>query len=107
VKEVEKYDPLFIGVNCVSPEVATRTLQTLRKITKHPLCVYAQGDGIPDAAQSWQFNEEEGIENYVTHAKQWLQEDAQIIGGCCGTSPAYIERLRSDILVPSFPFGIS
>lgn len=94
LKEVEQYDPLFIGVNCVSPEIATRTLQTLRKITRRPLSVYAQGDGIPDNDQGWQFNEEESIEHYVTHAKHWLQEGAQIIGGCCGTSPAYIEALR-------------
>jgi S-methylmethionine-dependent homocysteine/selenocysteine methylase len=94
LKEVEQYDPLFIGVNCVSPETATRTLQALRKITRRPLSVYAQGDGIPDNDQGWQFSEKEGIEHYVTHAKSWLQEGAQIIGGCCGTSPAYIARLR-------------
>ncbi len=94
LKEVEQYDPLFIGVNCVSPETATRTLQALREITRRPLSVYAQGDGIPDNHQGWQFNEEESIEHYVARARRWLQEGAQIIGGCCGTSPAYIERLR-------------
>ena len=41
LKEVEQYDPLFIGVNCVSPETATHTLQALRKITRRPLSVYA------------------------------------------------------------------
>lgn len=94
LKEVEQYDPLFIGVNCVSPETATRALQALRQLTNRPLSVYAQGDGIPDNNQGWQFNEAAGIEHYVTCAQRWLQEGAQIIGGCCGTSPAYIERLR-------------
>lgn len=97
LKEVEQYDPLFVGVNCVSPATATRTLQALKKITSRPLSVYAQGDGIPDIDQGWQFNETEGIAHYVTHAKDWLQEGAQIIGGCCGTSPAYIERLRGSL----------
>jgi S-methylmethionine-dependent homocysteine/selenocysteine methylase len=94
LKEVEQHDPLFIGVNCVSPETATRALQALRKITNRPLSVYAQGDGIPDNDQGWQFNEAESIEHYAMCAQSWLQEGAQIIGGCCGTSPAYIERLR-------------
>jgi S-methylmethionine-dependent homocysteine/selenocysteine methylase len=94
LKEVEQHDPLFIGVNCVSPETATHTLQALRKLTSRPLSVYAQGDGIPDNNQGWQFNEAEGIEHYAMCAQSWLQEGAQIIGGCCGTTPAYIERLR-------------
>jgi S-methylmethionine-dependent homocysteine/selenocysteine methylase len=44
----------------------------------------------------WAFakNEEQGIEHYAMCAQSWLQEGAQIIGGCCGTSPAYIARLR-------------
>ncbi len=95
VKEVETYNPLFIGVNCVSPEIATVTLQALKAITSRPLSVYAQGDGMATDNQGWAFDAEKGIDDYVTHAQQWLQEGAQIIGGCCGTSPAYIEHIRA------------
>lgn len=94
VKEVEKYDPLFLGVNCVSPAIATATLRILKSITKRPLSVYAQGDGMPDDNQGWLFIEENSIGNYMVHAKEWLAQGVQIIGGCCGTNPAYIERLR-------------
>jgi homocysteine S-methyltransferase len=94
MQEVEVYEPLFIGVNCVSPEVATRTLPELRKMTNIPLSVYAQGDGGPSDKQGWEFTEEENREDYVAHAKQWIEAGAQIIGGCCGTNPSYIERLR-------------
>lgn len=95
VKAVETYNPLFIGVNCVSPEIATVTLQALKEITTSPLSVYAQGDGIPNDNQGWAFVTETDIGNYITHTKKWLQEGAQIIGGCCGTNPAYIERIRT------------
>lgn len=95
VAEVEKYDPLFLGVNCVSPTIATKSLRVLHNITKRPLSVYAQGDGMPAHEQGWEFINEEQIEHYVAHAGQWLREDAQIIGGCCGTSPLYIERLQN------------
>lgn len=96
VREVEGYDPIFIGINCVSPEVATQMLRKLRKImiTATPLSVYAQGDGAPDDKQGWGFTEERNREHYVEHARQWIEAGAQVIGGCCGTNPTYIERLR-------------
>ena len=97
VKEVETYDPLFLGVNCVSPAIATATLRILTSITRKPLSVYAQGDGMPDDNQGWLFIEENSIGNYMAHAKEWLAQGAQIIGGCCGTSPAYIERLLTTV----------
>ncbi len=57
IPEVEKHNPLFLGVNCVSPDIATQTLQTLKSITNRPLSVYAQGDGVADDDQGWRFGE--------------------------------------------------
>ncbi len=94
VSAVEQYDPLFIGVNCVSPGIATLTLRKLKQLTSIPLSVYAQGEGMPRDDQGWVFEESHEREDYTTHARQWLQEGAQVIGGCCGTSPAYIEGIR-------------
>lgn len=31
---------------------------------------------------------------YAAHAAHWLSEGATVIGGCCGTRPAHIARLR-------------
>lgn len=93
VKEVEKYDPLFIGINCVAPVTATKALRVLKLATGKPLSVYAQGEGVADDDQGWRFLEENAIDNYMMQVKHWIEEGAQIIGGCCGTSPAYIERL--------------
>jgi S-methylmethionine-dependent homocysteine/selenocysteine methylase len=95
LREVEPYDPLFLGVNCVSPTIATRTLRVLRPLTSRPLSVYAQGDGIPELEQGWTFVNEQYVEDYLAHIDEWLEAGAQIIGGCCGTSPLYIERLRT------------
>ena len=97
VKEVEKYDPLFIGINCVAPSTATKALRILKSVTHKPLSVYAQGAGASDDAQGWQFTEENTLDNYVRYAKLWRDEGAQIIGGCCGTSPTYIERLCREV----------
>lgn len=94
ISTIEKYKPLFIGVNCVSPEIATQTLKKLKKITKYPISIYAQGDGIPNDDQGWEFNQKKNIEDYVIFVKHWINEGAQIIGGCCGTNPYYIEKIR-------------
>ena len=98
VREVEKYDPIFLGINCVAPSIATKALRTLKSVTHKPLSVYAQGAGAPDDAQGWQFTEEHMLDNYVIYAKLWRDVGAQIIGGCCGTSPTYIERLCRELV---------
>ena len=33
-------------------------------------------------------------ESYAVHAARWLKKGATVVGGCCGTRPAHIARLR-------------
>lgn len=94
VKAVALYDPLFIGVNCVSHDIATRTVRALTKLTDKPIAVYAQGDGAPGSDQGWEFDETHRDDAYIKAATQWKADGATIIGGCCGTSPALIKRLE-------------
>ena len=35
-----------------------------------------------------------GPAHYARHVEQWLDAGARIIGGCCGTSPDHIAKLR-------------
>lgn len=95
VKLVEKYKPLFLSLNCMSLKLVSKALKKLRKITSLPIAVYAQGDGEPGSDQGWVFKGNNSSEKYFEYAKQWSKEGAQIIGGCCGTSPEYIKRLSS------------
>lgn len=93
IEEIEKYKPLFIGVNCVSQNVATKAIKQLNSLTDLPTCVYAQADGA-DERQVLKFNEEKRVESYLNSAKVWAADGATIIGGCCGTTPLYIKKLR-------------
>lgn len=36
-------------------------------------------------------------ESYVTHVARWLDLGANVIGGCCGTRPAHIAKMRNYI----------
>lgn len=95
VSAVENFEPLFIGVNCVSQEIATKTVSYLKKITQFPVGVYAQGDGGPDDDQGWKFQKKDKEKTYLVSVRQWLFDGAQIIGGCCGTTPGYIKSIRA------------
>lgn len=90
---IEKFDPLFVGVNCVSPAIATKTVRTLRELTKLPISAYAQGDGGPDDEQGWHFDKERKAQTYLKSVKQWLDDGAQIVGGCCGTTPEHTQKM--------------
>ncbi len=36
-------------------------------------------------------------ESYAVHAKEWLKTGATVVGGCCGTRPSHIAKIRSII----------
>ena len=94
IQAVEPFQPLFIGVNCISSEIATTTVRQLRQMTTLPISVYAQGDGLADGTLGWKMAEEHHLSTYLQAASHWLAAGAQIIGGCCGTTPTYIRALR-------------
>lgn len=90
---VEKHNPLFLSLNCMSIDLISKALKKLRRLTKLPIAVYAQGDGQPSDDQGWKFEGNSKPEIYSKYAREWLKDGAQIIGGCCGTNPDYIKNL--------------
>jgi S-methylmethionine-dependent homocysteine/selenocysteine methylase/SAM-dependent methyltransferase len=75
-------------INCLPPDHVEGMLPWLRDFTDLPLGVYPNlgyyGEG------GWRFDERVGPEDYAQLALRWREEGAQIVGGCCGTSPAHI-----------------
>ena len=98
VKLAEKYDPLFIGANCISTSLETKAVKKLKRLTQIPISAYAQGDGKPADNQGWEFTQRTSIDVYLKSVKHWIQDGAQIIGGCCGTTPKYIKAIK-DLLM--------
>lgn len=93
VRAVEKFPPLFITINCMPPHHITQTLPMLRSATKLPHGAYGNGAGHPDNKEGWLFEGSDPIAGYVQHVQKWVQQGAQIIGGCCGTNPEYIKKI--------------
>jgi len=94
IRTITQLKPVGFSINCVSPRFIMPALNIARATTSLPLAVYANV-GIPENEQrGWEFTQEIGPEEYTTYAGDWLHSGVSIIGGCCGTTPAYIEALR-------------
>src|SRR5262249_5580743 len=98
----ETADQLRLGLASVEPDVLlfncapvpdiTRALSELSKAYRKPLGGYAHVGRFdpPD----WMFTDEYPPEQYLAAAREWSSIGAQVLGGCCGTTPAHIEALK-------------
>ena len=103
VKDIEKCAPDIIGINCtVGPQVMLTWLEKARSFTSLPISI------MPNAGKPKNID---GRNIYLTspeymgeYAKHLIQSGANIIGGCCGTSPDHIKRMRNTInaLIPQY-----
>lgn len=96
VAELENLDVLCFGVNCtVGPQSILSWLEEARKYTKHYISI------APNAGKPKNID---GRNIYLTspeymgeYAKHYVKYGANIIGGCCGTSPSHIAKMRNMI----------
>lgn len=93
VQTIDALAPLAMGVNCVPPDGLTRILPTLSGMTRRPIVAYAH-IGNPAPISGWSFSQDISPERYAEHALEWRRRGANIIGGCCGTTPAHIAAAR-------------
>ena len=75
-------------INCLPVDHVPGMLPWLRDFTDLPLGVYPNLGYL--AGDRWRFDERIGPEEYAALALEWREEGAQIIGGCCGTTPEHI-----------------
>jgi homocysteine S-methyltransferase len=85
--------PLAPATVCVmhSPLAAVvPALAAIRERFAGPLGAYPQiGDGSPASACAV------GADDFAATARQWLAAGAQILGGCCGTTPEHVRSLAA------------
>ncbi len=95
---LEELGVAAILLNCMPRELIPGMLPLLRGSTSLPLGVYPNVGTYRNPG--WSFDDDVTPETYATDAARWRDiEGAQIIGGCCGTTPehiaAVVEMLRS------------
>jgi S-methylmethionine-dependent homocysteine/selenocysteine methylase/SAM-dependent methyltransferase len=75
-------------INCLPVSHVPGMLPWLRDFTDLPLGVYPNLGYM--TGNRWRFDDEIGPDRYAELALEWREEGAQIIGGCCGTTPEHI-----------------
>jgi S-methylmethionine-dependent homocysteine/selenocysteine methylase len=94
VRAVEAFKPDAILVNCTHPDVVARCLGEIARVTRLPRGAYANA-GEPDMEGGvWRFDAGWSPERFASAALTWVRAGAQIVGGCCGTTPAHIRAIR-------------
>jgi 5-methyltetrahydrofolate--homocysteine methyltransferase len=86
--------PLFLGINCALGAKEMRSfVEELAHISEFPVGVYPNA-GLPNAMGEYEQTPEEfaGIMAEFAH-EGW----ANLMGGCCGTTPAHIKALADKI----------
>ena len=91
-------------VNCCAPESITKALPQLVATGADYVGGYANtfqpipedwnlgGDKPTDGALDLRTDLD--AESFAEHVGRWLQEGANVVGGCCGTRPAHIAKIR-------------
>lgn len=82
------------GINCTTPDHILSLLQSVTSKRTKPLLVY------PNSGEKWDANNNcwlPGQEkaHWTTQVEEWVEAGAQIVGGCCRTSPEDIARLKA------------
>jgi 5-methyltetrahydrofolate--homocysteine methyltransferase len=84
----------FIGANCGSGiDTYVDLTFTLKKITTLPLWIKANA-GLPeliDGKPVYRMTPD----IYASHVVKILDTEIYVIGGCCGTDPDFIKKIRS------------
>jgi 5-methyltetrahydrofolate--homocysteine methyltransferase len=83
-----------MGANCGSgPENMAEILSEMRSAAPDAVLIAKPNAGLPTihAGQAVYSMEPEP---FATFAMDWIKAGAKIVGGCCGTTPRYIEEMR-------------
>jgi methionine synthase I (cobalamin-dependent)/5,10-methylenetetrahydrofolate reductase len=101
---LEKLDVEIVGANCsVGPQKMLELTQRLRQAT-HKMLSIQPNAGLPRYVDG-RFVYLSSPEYFARYAKQYVENGALIVGGCCGTTPEYIRALhailRNDVQQPA------
>jgi len=92
-KVLDRYDTIVaIGINCTAPQYIESLIDEIRQVSQKPIIVYPNGGATYNAlSKTW-----DGVSQSGMHAKMaytWYRKGANMIGGCCQTTPEDIAQI--------------
>ncbi|MCY7532734.1 homocysteine S-methyltransferase [Bacillus altitudinis] len=87
VQALEPYEQIAaVGVNCTPPQYMSSLIHEMKKGTIKPIVVYPNSGELYDPEEKvW--SGDTSHHTFGECAQQWYKDGAQIIGGCCRTTP--------------------
>lgn len=94
VEETHLPGRVAVSLNCRPVDTLLSAFDALKACYHGNIGLYPNGFGHPDDEQGWVFEENsDGIERFLQVCQSWHDKGVKIIGGCCGTTPEYIQAL--------------
>ncbi|HEC91845.1 MAG TPA: homocysteine S-methyltransferase family protein [Candidatus Atribacteria bacterium] len=92
--ELVKIGAQAIGANCtLDSRQMVGLVRQLKKDEKIPVIIQANaGQPLPQPDGSVKYSQD--LDDYVKYIPEIIKEGARIIGGCCGTNPEYIKKIK-------------
>jgi len=105
IESLEGLNPSAFLVNCCGANFVTDAVPALASLTDLPVGGYANAVNVvpgtlikgpdPDAeTRQGESATDLGPEEYSAEVLRWIELGASIVGGCCGTRPAHIKKIR-------------
>ncbi len=86
-----------VGVNCsVGPDQLEAVIRQLKETVSIPV-IAKPNAGIPVITKTGEAVYSMGKEDFTRHILRLADCGASIIGGCCGTTPDYIENIKKSL----------
>jgi len=93
VQEMEKEGVPVVGSNCtLDSGQMVDLIKIMRKETSLPIIAQANA-GKPEVSGEGEVSYAQGLDDYLQYMPKMAENGANIIGGCCGTNPEYIQRM--------------
>ena len=86
-----------VGINCsVGPDQLVSVVRSIKENVSIPV-IAKPNAGMPTIDDKGQAVYSMNAEDFASYMKVLIESGASVVGGCCGTTPAFIKALRDSI----------
>lgn len=94
VETLQAMGAAAVGVNCsVGPDQLESIVRNMKAVAEVPI-VAMPNAGLPVIDEKGKAIYSMGAHEFARHMKVLVDAGASIVGGCCGTTPEYIKKMR-------------
>lgn len=98
VEELQELGASAAGVNCsCGPEQLVSLVRNMKAVAKIPLLVKPNA-GMPAISDDGEAVYPMTAAEFASHMRVLLEAGANLIGGCCGTTPEFIAEMKRELL---------